>query len=347
MGNIFSTKLSFFFKSNTIRSNIENDIENNIENEKNNPLLSSIDTDTLNVVSKPLDYDSIKSHLEEYGYVVIPNVFSESEIVEYKQHFFKWYEETPGVKPFHLAFEQNGIFKYFQVGHQRFSWLARANPKIIEIFKQLWDTDELVTSFDGCCYFPSNFTGEPNYWTHTDQSSSKKGKQCLQSFLSLTDNEKRTFVVYEKTHNLHEKYFDELNIHTTNDWHVLNEDYVDGISSLKKTLHIKKGDLVVWDSRTFHQNTCEPPDENGEERLVQYLCYLPRNCEKNTEEENEKRTACFVQKMNTSHWPYPIVPVNPQPLWLKHYYNIDYEIEYNDIPDVDLDDMKETIESLL
>ena len=338
MGNIFSIKLSSFFKPKLSKSNIENgidtsnttnndnrdnndsvsDIESNVESEKNNPLLSQLDIDT----SHSMDYDTIKSNLEEYGYVVIPNVFSETEIEEYKKEFFRWYEEVPGVKPYHLAFETNGIFKYFQVGHQRFSWLARANPKIIEIFKQLWETDDLVTSFDGCCYFPPDFSGEPNYWTHTDQSPLKKGKHCLQSFLSLTDNDKRTFLVYEKTHKIHQNYFEELNIHTTSDWHILNEEYVKGLKSFQKTLHVKKGDLVVWDSRTFHQNTCGPP-ENGEERLVQYLCYLPRNCEKNTEEENEKRTACFIQKMNTSHWPYPIIPVNPQPLWMKHYHGID------------------------
>ena len=35
------------------------------------------------------------------------------------------------------------------------------------------------------------------------------------------------------------------------------------------------GSLVLWDSRTFHQNQYGVQDEG--ERIVQYVCYMPRD----------------------------------------------------------------------
>jgi hypothetical protein len=121
--------------------------------------------------------------LEENGYTIIHNVYNNEEIEEYKREFFDWYKNTKDVERLHQVIHGNGIFKYFEIGHQRFTWLARTNPKIINIFKHLWNCDEVVTGFDGCCYYPSDYKKEDVYWIHTDQSSHKKGRHCYQSFL--------------------------------------------------------------------------------------------------------------------------------------------------------------------
>ena len=155
--------------------------------------------------------------LEENGYTIIHNVYNNEEIEEYKNEFFYWYKNTKNVEELHPIIHGNGIFKYFEIGHQRFNWLARTNPKIVNIFKRLWNSDELVTSFDGCCYYPSDYKGDDVYWVHTDQSSHKKGRHCLQSFLSLTNNSERTLVIYKGSHLLHEHYFKTLNIDAPRD----------------------------------------------------------------------------------------------------------------------------------
>ena len=86
---------------------------------------------------------------------------------------------------------------------------------------------------------------------------------------------------------MHQNYFDIMNIDEPRDWNILSKEFVDKISDLKHILTVKAGDLVIWDSRTFHQNTCG--DENCvEERLVQYL-YLPKYNEKNNEKEKTKK----------------------------------------------------------
>ena len=94
------------------------------------------------------DMDYHKKHLQENGYTIINNVYDQNEINEYKDEFFNWYNNTENLKDLHTIIHGNGIFKHFEVGHQRFAWLARTNPKIINIFKSLWNTNELVTGFD-------------------------------------------------------------------------------------------------------------------------------------------------------------------------------------------------------
>ena len=115
-----------------------------------------------------------KTELIEKGYTIFKNILTEKEINEYKTEFYAWFNTIPNLKTYHPIVHFNGIFKYYEVGHQRFAWLVRTNSKIINIFKNLWNTNELVTSFDGCCYYPKEYIGKENYWTHTDQSSKKK-----------------------------------------------------------------------------------------------------------------------------------------------------------------------------
>lgn len=77
--------------------------------------------------------------LEENGYTIIHNVYNNEEIEEYKNEFFYWYKNTKNVEELHPIIHGNGIFKYFEIGHQRFNWLARTNPKIVNIFKRLME----------------------------------------------------------------------------------------------------------------------------------------------------------------------------------------------------------------
>jgi actin-related protein len=284
--------------------------------------------------------------LEENGYTIIHNVYNNEEIEEYKREFFDWYKNTKDVEKLHQVIHGNGIFKYFEIGHQRFTWLARTNPKIINIFKHLWNCDELVTGFDGCCYYPSDYKKEDIYWIHTDQSSHKKGRHCYQSFLSLTNNTERTLLIYKGSHLLHEHYFKTLNIDAPRDWCVLDKNYVSNLEDKKVYVKVNAGDLVVWDSRTFHQNTCGDLNCN-EERLVQYLCYLPKNNIKNDKIQQNLRREYFEERYTTSHWPYPLTIVPLQPYY--NYYNqgTRITIDYASLPKPKLDDLKEEIEKLL
>lgn len=289
---------------------------------------------------------SIKIDLENNGYVVIPNILNSHEIKEYWDEFNKWIKSIDNLEAFHSLINSNGIFKYHEVGHQRFAWLLRTNPKIIDIFKFIWDTDSLVTSFDGCCYYPTNYNRTPSCWTHSDQSSIKKGRRCIQSFVSLTSNTERTFIVYEGSHKLHEDHSKTYNIEEPSDWYMINKEYLETIHNKKKILDISAGSLVLWDSRTFHQNTCGEPDCK-EERLVQYLCYLPKNNEINDEYMQTKREYYFNTLRTTNHYPYPMTPVSLQRSDYNYYNNADIYIDYNSLSTPYLDDLLDKIEDLL
>tara|TARA_B100001093_G_scaffold129420_1_gene122007 strand:- start:1510 stop:2394 length:885 start_codon:yes stop_codon:yes gene_type:complete len=285
--------------------------------------------------------------LKEDGYTIIHNVYNEDEINEYIKEFNLWHTNVPELTDLHNLIDFNGIYKHHQVGHQRFAWLARTNPKILNVFKQLWNTDDLVCSFDGCCYYSSDYLGNPHYWTHTDQSSRKKGVHCYQSFLSLTNNSERTLLLYKGSHLLHEDYFNTMEIDEPRDWNILDQKYVNELVEDKIYLNVKEGDLVIWDSRTFHQNTCGD-SSCSEERLIQYLCYLPKNDEKNDIKQRSQRRKYFEKLRTTSHWPYPMNVVPEQPN-MYNYYNpyFPITIDYDSLPKPKLDDLKEEIEKLL
>ena len=79
--------------------------------------------------------------------------------------------------------------------------------------------------------------------------------------------------VYEGSHKLHEKYFRDRGLCDSNDWNILDEEYINSLEESKRVIEVPEGAMVIWDSRTFHQNQYGPPE--CEERLVQYVCYLP------------------------------------------------------------------------
>lgn len=293
------------------------------------------------------DIDIYINDLSDNGYTIIPNVFNKEEIEEYRSEFDKWMIDVPDLAEIHNLIDSNGIFKYHQVGHQRFAWLARSNPKVLDIFKKLWNTDELVTSFDGCCFYPKDYVGEQNYWTHTDQGPHKFGLYCYQSFLSLTDNLERTLVVYRGSHLLHQHYFKYMNIYEEKDWQIIDKEYIKYLEDTKEILEVKAGDLVIWDSRTFHQNTSGFPSTE-EERLVQYLCYLPKNKPGNNDIQQRLRKKYFDNKRTTSHWVYPMNVVPLQPV-LYNYYNPEMEIyiDYDLLPVPYIDDLLPVINNLL
>ena len=153
--------------------------------------------------------------------------------------------------------------------------------------------------------------------------------------------------MYKGSHLLHEDYFTTMEIDEPSNWHVIKQDYLQQICEDKLELNVKAGDLVIWDSRTFHQNTCGDSDCN-EERLVQYLCYLPKYNKENTIKEQNQRKKYFEKLRTTSHWPYPMNAIPEQPN-IYNYYNSNFPItiDYDSLVKPNLDDLNEEIKKLL
>ncbi len=277
--------------------------------------------------------------LQEKGYCIIENILTEDEVQNVLEHFYRWLDSSPQIKRLHNLIDPHGIFKYMEAGHQRHAWMIRTNPKVKDVFSQLWDTDDLVVSYDGCCWLPADCKKKDNIWTHTDQAPVKKGLRCYQGFVSLTDNTERTLVVYEGSHLLHEEYAEEYSITCPKDWHLIDHKYLERIADRKRVLHVKAGSLVLWDSRTFHQNQY---GTLAEERIVQYVSYLPKSGR--SQKMKEKREKYFIERRMTSHWAYPVKVNGKQP---QNYGNTALAIDYSTLLSPDLDDLMPEIEKLI
>ena len=284
----------------------------------------------------------LKQELETKGYAIIPNVISPEQVEIAKKLFREWQGTIPDHDKVHSKIDPHGIYKYHYAGHTKHAWYLRTLPEVQAIYKKMWNCEKLITSFDGCCYIPKDLTKKDNCWTHTDQAPATKGANCYQGFLALTSNKERTLVVYEGSHKLHERYFADCGNTSTKNWCKIDPKYLETIKDTKRVLNVPAGALVLWESRTFHQNQYGKP--NSEERMIQYICMFPDNHPKNTKAMKKKRLKYFNEQRTTSHWPCPI---HVNGLQTQTYGDKSRLIDYSKIVKYDFTDMHDEIMKLL
>ena len=283
-----------------------------------------------------------KQQLETKGYAIIPNVISPEQVEIAKKLFREWQGTIPDHDKIHSKIDPHGIYKQHYAGHTKHAWFLRLLPEVQAIYKKMWGCDKLITSFDGCCYIPKDLTKKDNCWTHTDQAPATKGANCYQGFLALTSNKERTLVVYEGSHKLHERYFADRGNTSKQNWCKIDPAYLETIKDTKRVLNVPAGALVLWESRTFHQNQYGKP--NSEERMIQYICMFPDNHPKNTKAMKKKRLKYFNDSRTTSHWPCPI---HVNGLQTQTYGDKSRLIDYSKIVKYDFTDMHDEIMKLL
>lgn len=287
------------------------------------------------------DIDIIRE-IEDNGYCVIPDVLTHEEVETAKSMFYDWQNTIPNHDHIHGLIDPHGIYKFHEAGHQRHAWYLRTRSNIQAVFKKLWNTDDLICSYDGSCYISKSCKKKDRHWIHSDQAPDTEGLQCIQGFVSLTDNKERTFVIYEKSHLYHSEYFKERQIYSKKNWHLIDHETLDRMRNQRRVLHIKAGSLVIWDSRMFHSN--QYGKANSEERIVQYICYLPRKHKKYTASLAKKRRKYFEERRTTSHWPVPVYVNGKQP---QTFGNKDRLIDYDKLTIPKLDDLMSEIEKLI
>jgi ectoine hydroxylase-related dioxygenase (phytanoyl-CoA dioxygenase family) len=287
-----------------------------------------------------MDYTEVKDSLKTKGYAIIENCISSEQVALAKQYFGDWLLSNSELVEKHMKIDPHGIFKFGEVGHQRHAWYIRTLDEVQSPFKAIWETNELTTGFDGTCWMPSDCKKSDGIWTHTDQAPDTKGIACFQGFIALTNNKERSLVVYEGSHLLHESYMLEKGITGKKNWTLIEHDYLSRIAEKKKVLEVSAGSLVLWDSRTFHQNQY---GKIGEERIVQYVCFLPKNNSKNTNAQKKKRMKYFTERRTTSHWPYSLHVNGLQP---RTFGNNNLLVDYSKITPPQLDDFTDKIKLL-
>lgn len=284
--------------------------------------------------------ECIRSDLAEFGYTVVPGVIR--DVAPILAAFDEWVAATPQLQSLYRA---HGIYKHGQAGHQEFAWSVRTHPEVLAVHRLLYECSDLVVSFDGACHLAGEKRARKETgWTHTDQSPFTKGAQPVQGFVALTANEDSTFVVYEKSNREHARYF-AARVDGDAKWKknflCIDPAFLAEIEHTRKVVAVNAGDLVLWDSRTFH---CNQRGTSGKRRVVQYVAYAPKADPRNTAAVQVKRRKYFHERRMTTHRPYPPEVVGVQP---QTYGDARKLVDYDLLPEIDLRHMQSAIDALI
>ncbi|KAL2409300.1 hypothetical protein ABEF95_005882 [Exophiala dermatitidis] len=271
-------------------------------------------------------YGDWRDEFHKTGCVVIKNVISPERAQYYCDKQLEW------LKKFDLGFDEKnpdtwtadhlpvsfkgGMYYGYGATHEKFAWEARTEPAVIEIFEKLWETKELICSFDGFnISLPNRKDLKWSPWPHCDQNPERKGMQAVQGLLNFAPNGPNDggLVLMRGS----SKLFDEFFAHKRNsadhedapppelqymDLFLFNEKDVKWFEDRGCELfkvNMDPGDFVLWDSRTMHYAKFPEGDQI---RHVQYICMTPRRFA--TDEALETKKYCFENFLGTTHWPH-------------------------------------------
>lgn len=267
------------------------------------------------------------------GYAVIPSVISTEKATEYQKRALDWLKsfDNPELDlanpatwvPNNLPFISSiNTFNHYGVVHERFMWDIRQEPRVIEAFAQLWDTKELLVSFDALnVTLPRRPGHEPRVkWPHVDQSPFRQGLQCIQGIVNLSTSgpDDGGLTIYPGSHKVTEMFFAERTDSSTwerKDFFSFSTEDITWFTDQGYREHkvtAKPGDLIIWDSRLIHYGA-EPAESSNTIRTATYVSYAPVSFA--SDEVLERKREAFRESLATTHWPHDnIVLRSNQPL---------------------------------
>jgi|GEM_PF-3045840 len=234
-----------------------------------------------------LEQDGWRWFLEEHGFVVVATGMRDAS--SYAGELWSTVEKLSEGKlrrgerktlarasnwPFML---HGGMVQY--LGHTDAQWDLR--ERCSDVFARLYQCSiwELASSFDGFCLM-SGARGykprDPLSFVHTDQSPRKNYFWSTQGVINLADSDASSggLVVVPGTHRLHSGFLLGKGKNPKGDWYAFSEEEKqDPIFSRYVKVCAQAGDLLLFDSRTFHCNTVP---EKEVDRVVAYVCMLPK-----------------------------------------------------------------------
>ncbi|KAK3088110.1 hypothetical protein FSP39_014803 [Pinctada imbricata] len=257
--------------------------------------------------------EKILAELESKGYVVIPGVVPRDEcdkcIAEYKAWLAKFDEHGIEFK------QRRSVIQSYRVGHFAPSWRVRLKAKTV--FARVWGTEKLLSSIDGIAISQppekegGEFRRERQDWLHLDQGAQRNGLHAYQGAVYLEEQTKDDycFRVLEKSHKYHSEFFETFPraIQKTARCEFYKMDvtekkfYYDKGAELKY-VPVPKGGIVLWDSRTVHDNN--PPARERTDpnrwRFVVFVSMTPAQWASNDDIRFKKDV---YRNMNlTAHW---------------------------------------------
>lgn len=285
------------------------------------------------------DISNLVNNINNYGVCVITNVLNNEEcnnIIEGLCNDFSHLTANLPV-PFDINNKESYstldqllptdglIYQYWGIGQSQTVWNVRTNDKIIDIFRQIYSTNDLLVSFDAVSFHIPPETHDnksKRYYSHDrwhfDQSLKRNNAECIQSWVNAfnTDYDDATtcFMIYSNKY--HQRYANYLLANgislDSDDFIMVNDENINFFITnrcIPYRVKAPKGSLVLWDSRTLHfgskplQSRLRP-----NYRMLIYLCYTPSSL---ISESNRKRKIEIMNKRGdqgehrmTTHWPH-------------------------------------------
>ncbi|KAF4992506.1 hypothetical protein FDECE_13695 [Fusarium decemcellulare] len=257
------------------------------------------------------------------GFVVVKGAIPRERAEKYGEDIFSYLEAFQGG----LGFKRNdpstvrnenlpvitekGMILGYGVAHESFTWAIRQEPGVIEAFERVYDTQDLIVSFDAInVSFPGRKDVKPNKpWPHQDQDPEKPGFRCLQGLVNILPNGDQDggLIVCKGAHLLSEEFHEAFKNEENKIWAWTKEWYgftEQGMGWLKQKgcewikVNAEPGDLLLWDSRTPHYNLSP---EGSMPRFCTYTCYMP--AADATQEDLVRKREAFENLQSTTHWP--------------------------------------------
>ncbi|CEI63388.1 hypothetical protein FVEN_g85 [Fusarium venenatum] len=268
-------------------------------------------------------YGDWRDDLMRDGYAVVKGAIPRERADQYGEEIMSYLENFNGGMGFKRddpstlknenlpIITEKGMIIGYGVAHESFTWAIRQEPGVVEAFERVYDTKDLIVSFDAInTSFPGRKDVKVNKpWPHQDQDPEKPGFRCLQGLVNILPNGDKDggLIVCKGAHLLSEEFHEDFKNEENRIWAWTKEWYGftdEGMEWLKNKgcewtkINAEPGDLLVWDSRTPHYNVSP---EGNMPRFCTYTCYMP--AADATQEDLIRKKGAFENLQSTTHWP--------------------------------------------
>lgn len=264
----------------------------------------------------------LSAHLLTYGWAVtrVPNydhVAARNGILEWLHRVSPAFdpEQPDSWTRKNIPYNLHGIFKQY-VGHMEAIWATR--EACLPIFSSLWQTSDLLSSFDGCCFLTNRNAGKYRQWMHCDQGRIATHLANIQGVVNLFPNgpEDGGTLLMSGSHLQFSRYLERHPIDGITAFFPIDpEDPTLSHCPVVKPC-LEEGEILLWDSRTFH---CNVAPTSNQPRMCIYVSMQPRSGA--TPAELQKRIQLAQEGRMTGHWCYgPFFSVcakDPNPTYTK------------------------------
>lgn len=111
----------------------------------------------------------------------------------------------------HLPYiNEKGMCFGYGLAHEQFAWDIRCEPGVVRPFEKIYDTQDLLVSFDSLNFGFPNRKDIPanNPWPHQDQDPEMPGFRCMQGLVNFLPNgpDDGGLIVCKGGHRLSEEF---------------------------------------------------------------------------------------------------------------------------------------------